>query len=124
MTASITKPEVNMMFVDEVKQNEDNTWDLVNPYGIVPVGYNTITVFYDIGPMSKQLYEYRVAIADPEGDIVSLESDSFEIDSYGMKGYLVFDGVNFGKAGSYMFQFQMKLNNEYQTIARRTLIVE
>lgn len=124
MTASITKPTVNMLFVNDVTENENTGWDLANPYGVIPTGLNSIIVFYDIGPMEKQMYEYRIAILDPNGDTVSLESDSFEIDSYGMSGYLVFDSVNFSKTGNYVFQFQMKLNQQYQTIGRKILVVE
>jgi hypothetical protein len=53
-----------------------------------------------------------------------MESDSFEISNYGLCGTLAFDEVNFSKTGNYVFKFQMKLNNEYQTVARKTLIVE
>lgn len=124
MTATITRPVVNLMFVNEVKDNADKGWDLLSPYGVAGVGYNQIIVFYDIGPMPKQLIEYRIALEDPDGDTVSMESDSFEIDSYGMSGFLAFDGANLSKAGNYVFKFQMKLNNEYQTVGRKVLVVE
>lgn len=124
MTASITKPVVNMMFINEVEENQEDSWDLLSPYGVAPIGYNTIIVFYDIGPMSKQLYEYRIAVVDPDGETVALESDSFEIDSYGMSGFLIFDSVNFSKPGNYVFKFQMRLNGEYQTIGRKILVLE
>ena len=124
MTATITKPIVTMMFVDEIKENSDKTWSLVNPYGVVPTGYNTINVFYDVGPMAEQLYEYRIIIEDPDGETISMDADSFEIGSYGMNGSLAFEEVNFSKTGNYVFKFQMKLNNEYQTVARKILVVE
>lgn len=41
-----------------------------------------------------------------------------------MNGTLAFEDVNFSKAGNYVFKFQMKLNNEYQTVARKVLVVE
>lgn len=79
MTATITKPVVTMLFVDEISENSDKTWSLVNPYGVVPMGYNTVNVFYDVGPMTEQLYEYRIIIEDPDGETISMDADSFEI---------------------------------------------
>lgn len=38
MTAQITKPEVDMVFVNEVTEKEDGYWDLIDPFGMYPVG--------------------------------------------------------------------------------------
>lgn len=126
MTASINKPEVDMLFVSDLKENTDGYWDLIAPYTYVSVGQDTeVSVFYQVGPMTKQVYEFRIVVKEPNGDALSSSSDdSFEIGSTGMDGYLTFTDLDFKKPGNFVFEFQIKYDGEYKTVGHKVLVVE
>ena len=128
MTANIEQPEVEMLFVSEVRDNADSSdyWDIIAPYSWVSAGQDQqVIVFYQVAPLAKQNYEFRIIVKEPDGDILtSSASDSFEVDSKGMSGYLPFDDLDFKTAGNYRFEFQIKYNGEYKTVAHKTMVVE
>jgi hypothetical protein len=124
MTASITKPEVNMLFVDDVKENSDGTWDLINPFTYISPGYYSIKVFYQIGEMQKQQYDFKIAVKDPDGETIEATTDTFTVETAGIDGWTELSDIYFAKAGKYIFEYQIKFNNEYKTVAHKTMIVE
>lgn len=124
MTASITKPEVNLLFVDDIKENSDGSWDLINPYGYISSGYYSVMVFYQVGQMPKQQYYFRIAVKDPDGEVIGAATDTFTVETTGIDGGTTVSDINFAKAGNYVFEFQIKYDNEYKTVAHKTLVVE
>ncbi|HVI42890.1 MAG TPA: stalk domain-containing protein [Anaerovoracaceae bacterium] len=127
MTATITKPEVNMVFVGEVVQESDGSWTLKN------AGLSNDTVgkdkwadiYFETGPMAKQLYSYRIVLLSPDGNVLSTsEVQDFVIDNKGMIGEIYMDNLTFEKTGNYTFQFQMKFNDQFVTVEDAIMVVE
>lgn len=125
MTASIEKPDVTMCFVDSIEEMDDESW-VISPFGILDVGQDQdVTVYYEVGPMKEKLYEYRIIVKAPNGDIIkSSETDSYEITAYGMVGYLTIDDIDFTKAGNYKFEFQIKYDNAFKSVESKILVIE
>ncbi|MBR0599624.1 stalk domain-containing protein [Sinanaerobacter chloroacetimidivorans] len=125
MTASIEKPDVTMCFVDSIEEMDDESW-VISPFGILDVGQDQdVTVYYEVGPMKEKLYEYRIIVKAPNGDIIkSSETDSYEITAYGMVGYLTIDDIDFTKAGNYKFEFQIKYDNAFKSVESKLLVIE
>jgi len=126
MTASIAKPEVQMVFISSMSEDEDGYWDLFAPYNTDSVGQDkVVTIFYEIGPMEKKVYDYRFICKEPNGDILSSSTlDSYEITESGMSGCYDYENLDFKQPGNYTFELQIKYGNEYKTVGHKTLIVE
>jgi hypothetical protein len=126
MTASIQKPDVNIVFADEIIENKDGSWDIKNPYSICAPGQGQeVVLFIQVGPMKKDLYEYRVLVREPNGDILETSAvDNFEIDSSGMMANFTLSDLDFKKVGLYKFEFQIKYYNEFKTVEDKMLLVE
>ncbi|MDF3001606.1 MAG: hypothetical protein K0Q48_1725, partial [Bacillota bacterium] len=81
--------------------------------------------FIQVGPMKKDLYEYRVLVREPNGDILETSAvDNFEIDSSGMMANFTLSDLDFKKVGLYKFEFQIKYYNEFKTVEDKMLLVE
>ena len=93
MTATITKPEIQMIFAEEVVKETDGTYTLKNPgqnYGWVGAG-NYFTIYYEIGPMEKQLYSYRIVLLSLTGETLAMsDMQEAEIDKYGLMGLSIY----------------------------------
>lgn len=127
MTASIVKPEINMVFVEDIIQESDGTMTLKNP----GLNFDTVgkdkweDIYFEIGPMDKQLYSYRIILLDPEGKEVSA-SETIEnvVDDQGLMGEIYMDNLTFEKVGAYTFSFQISINDEFVTVEKATVTVE
>jgi hypothetical protein len=126
MTASIVKPEVQMVFVSSMNEDKDGYWDLYGPYSIESVGQDkVVTIYYEIGPMEKKVYDYRFICREPDGDILSSSTvDAYEIDETGMAGTYTYEDLDFKQSGKFTFELQIKYGNEYKTVGHKTLVVE
>ncbi|MPN25982.1 hypothetical protein SDC9_173404 [bioreactor metagenome] len=126
MTANLIQPEVDLLFVNDVEENDDGTWNLINPFGYVDKGkQDYILLYYEITNISKQTSVFKVVVHDTDGKIIAEETDSAKIvDQSGIYGILPFENITFDKAGAYTFEFQMLYDNKFQTVAKKTLFAE
>lgn len=127
MTATVTKPDVNMVFVDEITIENDGSWTLSNVGRTIhSLGKDKWSyIYYTVGPMPKQLYSFRVALTSPEGEILKT-SDIFEyvIDETGLMGQVFMEDITYQKPGNYVYKFQIKFNNQFETVESSIVIVE
>ena len=120
MTASIVKPSVSMVFVEDIVVENDGTWTLINSgcsnysLGRDQQAY----IYFTVGPMTKQLYTYRILVKDTAG-IVQKTSDTNEVvfDEGGIMGGVFIEGIDFVKPGKYPFEFQIKQGDRFVTVA-------
>jgi hypothetical protein len=90
----------------------------------VSTGYYSIKVFYQIGEIQKQQYDFKIAVKDPDGETIEATTDTFTVEATGIDGCTTLNDIYFAKAGKYVFEYQIKFDNEYKTVAHKTLIVE
>ena len=124
MTANIEKPESTLMFVDDVIENEDGTWDLINPYGVTDKGILDLVVYYEITPTSVSDVDMKLVVKDMGGNSITEATEHFKSDETGSRGYMYFENLECKTAGEYTVELQMKHEGKYQTINTKTLFVE
>lgn len=119
MTASINKPEVNMLSVGNLEINSSDEIVLTNVGAdFFNVGKdNWILMYINIGPMEKQLYTYRIAFLDTNGSVIKVsDSEDAVIDKYGYRTWLQIEGITIPKPGQYKVEFQLKYGDAYLPI--------
>lgn len=127
-TASISKPSVNLISLEkDLTIENDDSWTLetigANFDDVRKDGY--INLYYNIGPMERMLYEYRLTMLSPDGDVVATsETEENVIDNYGLMGMIYMDNLRIEKPGNYVFAFQIKYNDKFETVAEKIIIVE
>lgn len=126
MTANLIQPEVDLLFVNDIEENDDGTWNLINPFGYVDKGkQDIILLYYEITNITKQTSVFKVVVYDTQGKIIAEETDSAKIEEQsGIYGVLPFENITFDKAGEYRFEFQMLYDNKFQTVAKKTLFAQ
>ena len=124
MTANIEKPESTLMFVDDVIENEDGTWDLTNPYGVTDKGILDLVVYYEITPTSVSDVDMKLVVKDMGGNSITEDTYHLKSDETGSRGYMYFENLECKTAGKYTVELQIMHEGKYQTINTETLIVE
>ena len=124
LTASVLKPDIQLLFVSEVTEKGDGL-SLTKPYSSVTVVKNSVNVYFSVGAMEKKGYDYRIVVKNPSGTVISIaETQSTIIDENGIDGYVKFPGITFETAGNYAFEFQFKHNGSFETMGSRDLLVK
>ncbi|SNS52180.1 Copper amine oxidase N-terminal domain-containing protein [Anaerovirgula multivorans] len=127
-TANLIKPEVNIIVMDDILENEDETISLYNPFGLIP--QHEVMDFFalvQVHELKEGNYEFRIVISDPNGkEVVVSPTDTYKVekDSFGgFDYYELFENVSFHKLGEYVVQFQLKHNSKFYTVGEKTLVV-
>ncbi|MFW5670349.1 MAG: hypothetical protein ACOCM4_14175 [Acetivibrio ethanolgignens] len=126
MTASIIKPEAEMLFVDDIEVLDDGSWNLINPYTKREKGNKElIIIYYEISNINKGNLNLKVVGYDANGKSLGENTTVLTTeDEAGGVGYFTFEGMEIGAAGEYTFELQLMHEGKYQTIATKTLYVK
>lgn len=127
MTASIIKPSVQMVFVEDVVEENDGSWTIKNAgISVYDIGKDqTALIYFDIGPMEKQLYSYRIVMKDTNGAVIKISDvEDGVIDEFGFMSYLYMEGLTFAKPGKYPFEFQIMYADKFQTVSTAYAVAE
>ncbi|MDF2546170.1 MAG: hypothetical protein K0R93_1068 [Anaerosolibacter sp.] len=126
-TVNLVRPEVDLIFASNIEEDEDGVLNIQNPYKYQSVGSNnSFYTYVSMSDMKPGNYEFRVAIADEDGNIIYTTSPStYEAvekdDSFYITNY--FENVRFDKVGDYKFHFQIRYGNEFKTVHIKEMYV-
>lgn len=127
MTASIIKPSVHMVFVEDIIEENDGSWTLKNAgLSIYNLGKDQdALIYYNIGPMEKELYSLRILMKDPSGAVLKTSDvEEIVVEGNGLMGYIYMDGLTFAKTGKYPFEFQIKYGDKFETVGTIYAVAE
>ncbi len=116
---SIVKPEINMVFVKDVLQEDDGSLTLKGVGSSFDVaGFDkNVDIYYEFGPMKSDVWNYRIIVLDPEGkEISSTETFVDMIDEKGLMGEIYMEGLDFEETGNYQFVFQLGIEDEFVSV--------
>jgi len=127
-TANLIKPEVHMIFTDNIEENEEGQYIFTNPFTLMSLGENNaFFTFADIAGLKPGKYEFRTVIVNSNNEaIYSTAEDNYEVtteDSTGFYSFNYYENIPFHQSGEYKFQFQIKHNDTYKTVSEKTLTV-
>jgi hypothetical protein len=126
-TAKIIKPAINMIFAGDITQ-ESGGHITIQDAGSY---FNTVgkdrweNLYIEIGPMESSLYDYRVVVSDPKGNIVG--TSEVQSETVGKEGLIVFipvENMTYSYPGNYKFKFQIKYDGTFQTVGETVAVVE
>ncbi len=126
MTAKIIKPAVNMIFAGSIKDDEN---------GLILEGagsyFNTTgtgrweNLYVEIGPMDSRIYEYRVAVFDPNGKMIGAsDAVSNQIGKDGLIALIPVKNLTYSVPGNYKFKFQVKYDGKFENLGETVAVVK
>ncbi|KAB3534713.1 hypothetical protein F8154_08285 [Alkaliphilus pronyensis] len=126
-TVDLVKPEIEMLFIEQLITDEDGKDTLVNPFKATYVGNKSFQLYLLMNKLTIGTHTYRVVIADPNGEIIK-KSDEYnlQVDEKNIVGFyqtISYDDIPLDKTGDYYFRFQLKIKDSFRTVHEKSLTV-
>ncbi|SCX76047.1 stalk domain-containing protein [Alkaliphilus peptidifermentans] len=126
-TVDLVKPEVEMLFIDQLTTNEAGDSVLVNPFKASHSGEKSFQLYLQMDKLPKGRHTYRIVVIDPKGDTIK-RSEEFNLavnedNKVGFYQTIDYEDFELKHEGEYSFQFQLKIRNEFKTVYEKALMV-
>ncbi|SCY18398.1 stalk domain-containing protein [Alkaliphilus peptidifermentans] len=126
-TVNLIKPDVDMMFFEDIWLDEYEDLNFTHAFKYSSTGYNSLFTHTQVDGLPIGTYDLRVVILDPNNQIIfTTQEYTYTIEDEDLNAFYLtnyYEDIYFKEIGKYKFQFQIKINDKYESVSEKVLII-